>query len=253
MIFGSTLKNLNLLTLCSTMLTIAGIFYLDTITWTNVATIGLMFYILNILGIWITLHRYYSHKSFEFGHPFIKWSFTVLSILAGRGSPLGWVYIHRQHHAYSDTEKDPHSPKHTGYNLFAFRPGQHQESETMKIFLVKELMTPVHLFLHKWYMAIILLFVVLLAVIDLKILYFGWVVPILLIQISQYNFNYFGHMHGYRNFNTKDDSRNNKWLFPAILGEAWHNNHHGNPNAISTQTRWWEFDPAGSIIRMIKK
>ena len=102
-------------------------------------------------------------------------------------------------------------------------------------------------------MAIILLFVVLLAVIDIKILYFGWIVPVLLIQISQYNFNYFGHMHGYRNFNTKDDSRNNKWLFPAILGEAWHNNHHGNPNAISTQTRWWEFDPAGSIIRMIKK
>jgi len=253
MIFGSTLKNLNLLTLCSAVLSIAGIFYLDTFTWTDIATTIVMFYILNILGIWITLHRYYSHKSFEFKHPIVKWCFTLLAILAGRGSPLGWVYIHRQHHAYSDTNKDPHSPKHTGYKPFAFRHGQKQEAETMKIFLVKELMTPAQLFVHKWYMAIILLFVTLAAVVDIRILYFAWIVPTFLIQISQYNFNYFGHMYGYRNFDTTDDSRNNKWLFPAILGEAWHNNHHSNPMAITTQVKWWEFDPAGNIIRIIKK
>jgi fatty-acid desaturase len=114
-------------------------------------------------------------------------------------------------------------------------------------------MSKEQLFIHKWYTLIIVTFIILLALIDVKILYFVWIVPTFLIQLSQYNFNYFGHMYGYRNFNTADDSKNNKWLFPAILGEAWHNNHHGNPLSLTTQTRWWEIDPAGYIIRIIKK
>ena len=252
MTFGSTLHNLNLLTMFSALVTLLGVFHLEMFTWTNFIIMIAVFYVLNILGIWMTLHRYYSHKAFEFNHPITKWIFTIVAILAGRGSPLGWVYIHRQHHAYSDTTKDPHSPKNTGYKLFGFSHMKNQEGE-MKLFLVKELMTPVQLFIHKWYMLIILSFIVLLGLINIELLYFAWIVPIFLIQLSQYNFNYFGHMYGYRNFNTADDSRNNKWLFPAILGEAWHNNHHGNPLSITTQLRWWEFDPAAFIIRIIKK
>jgi len=250
--FGSNFKNLNLLTILSAVLSLLGVFYIDTVTWANIVTTVVAFYVLNILGIWITLHRYYSHKAFEFRHPLLKWTFTALSILAGRGSPLGWVYIHRQHHAYSDNEGDPHSPKNTGYKLFGFSHMKKQEDK-MKIFLVKELMTPEQLFIHKWYMLFLVSFVAVLALINIEILYFGWIVPVFLIGLSQYNFNYFGHLHGYRNFDTADNSRNNTWLFPAILGEAWHNNHHGNPALITTQVHWWEIDPAAFIIRIIKK
>jgi len=59
---------------------------------------------------------------------------------------------------------------------------------------------------------------------------------------------------GYKNYNTKDNSINSPWLFPFILGEAWHNNHHGdakNPNYGGRN--WWELDPTYWIICLIKK
>lgn len=183
----------------------------------------------------------------------LKNIFTYIAIIAGRGSPLGWVYLHRKHHTYSDTNQDPHSPKYLGYKLFGFSHYKKQEEEKMQLFLIKDLVTKEQLFIHKWYMLIILAFIVSFALINIELFYFVWVIPAVLIQISQSTFNYFGHMKGYRNFETKDDSKNNKWLFPLILGEAWHNNHHANSKVCSTTIKSNEYDPVVMIINLIKK
>ena len=249
--YGSTSININILTVASTVFTLFGLLYTNIFTVSNIIITVISFYVLNILGIWMTLHRYYSHNSFEFNNIVLKWFFTFLSILAGRGSPLGWVYLHRQHHAYSDTEKDPHSPKYTGYKLFGFSHYKKQESEKMKLFLVKDLMTTEQLFIHKWYMIIIMSIMIIFAIINVELLYFMWIVPMFLIQLSQFNFNYFGHMYGYRNFATTDDSRNNAWLFPIILGEAWHNNHHKYAKNVTTTVKPNELDPLYWFIKLI--
>jgi stearoyl-CoA desaturase (delta-9 desaturase) len=58
---------------------------------------------------------------------------------------------------------------------------------------------------------------------------------------------------GYRNYETKDNSVNIPWLFTLILGEAWHNNHHGearNPNFGNRH--WWELDPTYWLIKLIR-
>jgi stearoyl-CoA desaturase (delta-9 desaturase) len=251
--FGSTAVNINLLTIFTAILSVMGFWNTSMFSWTNVMIIIVSFYIFNTLGIWMTMHRYYSHKSFEFKNILLKWTFTILATLTGRGSPLGWVYLHRKHHAYSDTNKDPHSPKYLGYKLFGFSHYKKQEEEKMQLFLIKDLMTKEQLFIHKWYILIMLAFIILFALINVELFYFVWVVPAFLIQVSQYNFNYFGHMFGYRNFDTKDDSRNNIWLFPILLGEAWHNNHHANPKNTSTTVRQFEIDPLQWFIKLIKK
>jgi stearoyl-CoA desaturase (delta-9 desaturase) len=249
---GSTSRNINLLSLGVTFAVLLGLFNVTFTTFNIILTV-IGFYIFNILGNWMTLHRYYSHNSFEFKNNILKWFFTLLAVLSGRGSPLGWVYLHRKHHAYSDTEKDPHSPKFLGYKIFGFDHYKKQEKESMQIFMVKDLMTEEQLFIHKWYIAIVLSFVMLLAYINIEILYFVWVLPVFLVQLSQNNFNYFGHMSGYRNFATRDDSKNNIWLFPFILGEAWHNNHHNDPKNSSTSVRRFEIDPIYWFISVIKK
>ena len=251
--FGSTSTNVNLLTMCTAIITILGFWNTSMFSLSNIIIMIVSFYVLNILGIWMTLHRYYSHKSFEFKNDFLKWAFTILASLAGRGSPLGWVYLHRKHHAYSDTEKDPHSPKYLGYKLFGFNHYKKQEEEKMQVFMIKDMMSKEHLFIHKWYILIILSFVALFASINVELLYFVWIVPAFLIQISQFNFNYFGHMYGYRSFETSDDSRNNKWLFPILLGEAWHNNHHYDAKNYSMKKKSYEYDPMSKIIEIIKK
>jgi stearoyl-CoA desaturase (delta-9 desaturase) len=249
MIFGSTSKNIGLLTISVFAISLGGLFFVDY-TLNNILTMLLSFYVLNILGVWMTLHRYYSHKSFELNTAF-KWLFSTIAFLTGRGSILGWVYLHRLHHAYTDQEKDPHSPHNLGYKLFGFGHMKKQEGE-MKIFLVKELMTPVQLFVHKWYMLMLLPIVVVIGIIDLEFLYWAWIVPAMLIQLSTSNFNYFGHIHGYRNHETKDQSRNNAWLWPIILGEAWHNNHHGDAKNYSTKNKVWEIDPLSWLIDLVR-
>ena len=249
---GSTAKNINILTLCITAGVFLGLTSLYMYTLSNLVITLISFYVLNILGNWMMLHRYFSHRSFEFKNDIVKWIFILLSVLSGRGSPLGWSYLHRKHHTYSDTEKDPHSPKYLGYKIFGFGHYKKQEEEPMQIFLVKDLMTKEQLFIHKWYIAIILLFVVIMTIINLELLYFIWILPAFLVHVSQNNFNYFGHISGYRNFETKDNSRNNIW-FPFILGEAWHNNHHANPKQCSTQVNASEYDPLMKFISIIGK
>ena len=60
--------------------------------------------------------------------------------------------------------------------------------------------------------------------------------------------------YGYTNYQVDNDSKNVIWLFPLILGEAWHNNHHAqaaNPNY--GHRHWWELDPTYYLIKLIAK
>jgi fatty-acid desaturase len=64
-----------------------------------------------IVGVNVSLHRYYSHKSFKT----TSWKERVLlwsSVPTSLGSPAMWCSVHRMHHSHSDSDKDPHNPDH---------------------------------------------------------------------------------------------------------------------------------------------
>jgi stearoyl-CoA desaturase (delta-9 desaturase) len=99
--------------------------------------------------------------------------------------------------------------------------------------------------------------ILLLLVID--ILLFGWLIgplawlgtvtwiPLFAAGII----NGLGHALGYRNFNTRDRSRN---LYPIaiwMLGEELHNNHHADPRSARFRGHWWEFDLGWMYIRIL--
>ena len=83
----------------------------------NVLIVILISYIiymaLALTGITRGYHRYFSHKEFK-TTPIIEIVMLYCGLLCGVRSPLTWAGVHRMHHAYSDTPKDPHSPKHIG-------------------------------------------------------------------------------------------------------------------------------------------
>jgi stearoyl-CoA desaturase (delta-9 desaturase) len=61
------------------------------------------------IGITSGYHRYFAHKEFKA----TQWQEIIMlycGLLCGGRSVLGWVGVHRMHHAYADTELDPHSP-----------------------------------------------------------------------------------------------------------------------------------------------
>lgn len=68
---------------------------------------------LALIGITRGYHRYFSHTQFK-TTPTIEILMLYCGLLCGVRSPLTWAGVHRMHHAYSDTPKDPHSPKHIG-------------------------------------------------------------------------------------------------------------------------------------------
>ncbi|MGZ3675908.1 MAG: acyl-CoA desaturase, partial [Ktedonobacterales bacterium] len=61
------------------------------------------------------------------------------------------------------------------------------------------------------------------------------------------------HTFGKRAFETNDASRN-EWIVGLLaLGEGWHNNHHAFPRSAFHGLRWWQFDLAGYVIRLLER
>ena len=60
------------------------------------------------------------------------------------------------------------------------------------------------------------------------------------------------HMWGYRNFETRDESRNTWWVALFSFGEGWHNNHHAHPTSARHGLAWYEIDPSWMLLNVMK-
>ena len=69
-------------------------------------------YALSIFCQTFFLHRYASHRMFTMSKGWERFFHFLTYISQGASylNPKGYALLHRLHHAYSDTKKDPHSP-----------------------------------------------------------------------------------------------------------------------------------------------
>lgn len=77
--------------------------------WTDVA-LAVVFYGVTGLGVTVGFHRHFTHRAFKAIRP-LRIALAVAGSFAMQGSVIEWVADHRRHHAYSDKEGDPHSPR----------------------------------------------------------------------------------------------------------------------------------------------
>ena len=212
------------------------------------------------IGISIMLHRYFSHKSFDFKNSIVRKVFILISLMSLRGSPIAWAYVHRTHHEHVDTVNDPHTPVGRKFNFFGL-VDKTNKSDNIQIFKIRSMMTREHLFINQYYWLILLLILVPFAFFDFTLFYYGWLVPIVCVQFSITLQNYLGHMPGlgaYRTYDnaTSGNSQNSLLLWPLYLGEAWHNNHHSCAKQYhygkEISGKWWEFDPGAALIKLLK-
>ena len=70
-------------------------------------------YLITGLGVEGGLHRYFTHRSFVASEP-VKVFLAVAGSMAAQGPVIFWVANHRLHHAFADTDRDPHSPQPQG-------------------------------------------------------------------------------------------------------------------------------------------
>lgn len=198
-----------------------------------------------IVGVNVSLHRYYSHQSFK-TTKFKEWILLLSSIVTSLGSPAMWCSVHRLHHVTSDTDKDPHNPQNGILKAwFVMWP----KLSIPKRFIAPFLKTSALKFIHRNYFLINFVLLVILLLIDVKLAGFVYALPAVGCFHGAGAIGVLPHLFGYRTYEVNDKSHNNVLASIMSLGEGWHNNHHANPGRWWQGEEWWEIDPPAFMIQ----
>jgi len=233
-------------------------------SWTGLGIcLGLHWFTCSI-GICLGYHRYLAHKSFKLRGPG-KFLVLFAGSISAEGSPLTWAATHRLHHQKSDQHGDPHSPKDGpwwSHILWVFVQRKQEEQDLLYQRYAPELQNDrMLLFFEKT-------FALLLWAHGLALLFGGWIwggwqtgvslvtwgmcMRMVIAYHSTWFVNSATHIWGYRNYETRDESRNLWWVALLSYGEGWHNNHHAHPSLAPAGHRWWEIDMTWWAIKALR-
>jgi len=184
-------------------------------------------------------------------------------------SPRAYAVLHRMHHAYSDTPKDPHSPHHTEnlftmmwktkniYNdHFAFRiKPEERFSKDVPDWRKFDLLADSMTVRVSWGLMYVLIYILCIHVFDFPgthwWMYFLLPLHFLMGPVHGAIVNWSGHKYGYANFDNNDHSKNSLLLDFLMLGELFQNNHHRLPKRANFAVKWFEFDPTYPIVKLL--
>jgi stearoyl-CoA desaturase (delta-9 desaturase) len=212
------------------------------------------------------LHRYGAHGMFTMGKGWER-VFHVLTFACQGSSylePRGYAVLHRMHHAFSDTPRDPHSPRnHRGpialltmmwrtkiaYDAVAYggpSPEARFDGAVPK-WPVFDRIAQTWFVRVAWGVAYTLFYLAFAtAWWQFLLLPIHWVIG----PVHGAIVNWCGHMYGYRGHATSDDSRNTLPVDLLCAGELFQNNHHYRPRNANFASRWFEIDPTYQVIRV---
>lgn len=210
-------------------------------------------------------HRYAAHGAFKMNKFWERFFFVFAYITQGSSymSPRAYAIMHRMHHAYTDTDKDPHSPTFSS-NIFSmmWRTKNIYAGIVAGTYPVEMRFTknvPEWDKLDKWGSSLFSKIIWILLYLSFFILFansFWWylLLPLVIMMGPLHGaiINWFAHKIGYMNFKLKNTSRNLMFVDIFMLGESYHNNHHKFPSSINFGRRWHELDPIYPIILFLK-
>jgi stearoyl-CoA desaturase (Delta-9 desaturase) len=211
------------------------------------------------------LHRYGAHGMFKMSKSWEKAFYIGTYIFQGSSflNPRAYAIMHRMHHAFSDTERDPHSPKYfkSVFGLMwntkkiyldlitnKIKPGENFSKNipswtkfeeygnrwAHRIIWGAGYFTFYLFFATKWWMFLLL------------------PVHFLMGPIHGSIVNWVGHKYGYKNFrDTHDNSQNALFIDFLTLGELFQNNHHKYPSSANFAVKFFEIDPTYPIIKLL--
>ena len=236
-------KSKHLLLVISSLIIAVTIPWFINIPLWSLIVVYFLYFITKGIGSEVGAHRLWSHRSFK-----TSWGkeriLIILNTFSGEGSIIAFTGIHRLHHAYSDTDRDPHNPAtHPWATTFY----QHNTSE-FGIKVVKDLLRdPWLVWQHKNYFSIQLGFFLILVAISWLAVWL-YAVNVLVTIFINWLVNVVCHTWGTNSNDLTNSSRNNKWTDLFLLGVGQHNNHHAHPSSPSN----CRYDVWGWIIKLIK-
>jgi fatty-acid desaturase len=239
---------------------------LFTFSWANLIAAVITWWIAGSWGIGMGYHRLLTHRGFK-APKSIEYFLSFCGTLGLQSGAINWVTTHRIHHAYTETDKDPHSPRNGTYWShmgWIFRgTAQNQDEATQWRYSPDLMKDKVHVFMSKYYYVTPIIAAVILFVVGSFLsggLLGGFTMVlwgIFLRQVigwhSTWLVNSATHLWGSRRFETRDDSRNNGLIAALTFGEGWHNNHHAHPRSAKHGLTWAEFDVNWVQIKFLEK
>jgi stearoyl-CoA desaturase (delta-9 desaturase) len=211
---------------------------------------------MTVFSTTIYLHRAATHRSLVL-NPVVAWLFRFWLWMTTGLVAREWVAVHRKHHAFTDEEGDPHSPRLEGFwsvqlgNVFHYVKELKTSPDVVQKYAkdIKPDAWDRVLFDRGW-LGLVVGIALLCVVLGL-----GWGLFAAAFHAFMYVFvlsasiNGLCHYKGYRNFdNTATNIRFVAWL---TGGEGLHNNHHGYPRSPKFSFRRSEFDPAWPVIKLL--
>lgn len=255
--FSPKQENLNWTTLTGVIIFhILAVVALFTFSWANLVAASILWWIAGGLGIGVGYHRLLTHRGFKVPK-WVEYSLSVFGTLAVQSGPLSWVTTHRIHHAFTDTDKDPHSPRNGTYWShigWIFRgTAQNQSWATMQRYCPDFANDRFHQVLNKYYwVPTVIVAAILFAIGGLSMVLWGVFLKTVVGWHSTWMVNSATHLWGTRRFDSRDDSRNNPLVAALTFGEGWHNNHHTYPRSAKHGMAWYEVDINWMTIRVLK-
>jgi stearoyl-CoA desaturase (delta-9 desaturase) len=204
----------------------------------------------------IYLHRTLSHRAITMRAP-VAFAFRVIVWTTTGIRPRQWVAVHRKHHAYTDVEGDPHSPKLLGWvtvqlgNVGLYRKVANDPAQVHRYArdLPPDRWDRV-LFDRSWLglgLGITLLIVV-----------FGPLVGLLAAAIHTGMYlglnaavNAVTHTFGDQPY--ENTATNLQWLALLTVGEGLHNNHHAAPTSAKFSLNPRDIDPGWPVIALSQR
>ncbi|MGH8225810.1 MAG: fatty acid desaturase, partial [Gammaproteobacteria bacterium] len=224
--------------------------------WWGYLAVALVTIHLTVTGVTLYYHRDQAHRALDL-HPLLRYFFRCWVWLTTAMVCSQWVAVHRKHHAFVESEEDPHSPQILGLGYMLGHGAEVYARAIRKPGIVEKYArgTPDDRF-ERFCTRFPHLGVTVLGIAEL--LLFGapgiaiWGAQMLAMPLlASALVNGLGHHSGYRNFETPDASTNVTPFGFLAGGEELHNNHHAFPSSAKFSVRRFEFDLGWCYIRAL--
>jgi stearoyl-CoA desaturase (delta-9 desaturase) len=205
----------------------------------------------------IYLHRCAAHRALTL-HPAMAWLFRFALWITTGMATREWVAVHRKHHAFTDEDGDPHSPRLNGFwpvqlgNVFYYVREARNRATIEKYAHDITVDRWDRLLFNHGLVGPVVGTVVLCALIGV-----GWGLlaaglhGVIYVFFLSSSINGLCHVRGYRTFH--NTATNIPWLALLTGGEGLHNNHHGFPRSPKFSVLSSEFDPSWPIIQLLTR
>jgi len=226
------------------------------VSW-NTVILALSLVIATGLAVTAGYHRLFSHASYKAAWP-VRLIFLLLATAAFEGSVLEWCTDHRDHHRYTDTEKDPYNIKqgfwyaHIGW-LFTLDISKRDMSNVDD--LNKD---PLVRFQHRFFVPLAIFMGFILPTLIASLwgdalggLIIAGFLRVVITQHTTFCINSVCHVFGKQFYSTRTSARDHWFTAFFTMGEGYHNFHHQFPIDYRNGIRFHQFDPTKWLIRTL--